>query len=116
MSINLAQALETDATIAAHLARVNFENLPAAAIEATKASVLDTIACMLAGSSSQDVAAIGGLVETTGGRPTSTIIQSGVKVPAAQAVLATGAEVRDLSIKQPSLEEVFIFLTGRHLR
>jgi ABC-2 type transport system ATP-binding protein len=36
--------------------------------------------------------------------------------PAAQAVLATGAQVRDLSVKQPSLEEVFIFLTGRHLR
>jgi ABC-2 type transport system ATP-binding protein len=36
--------------------------------------------------------------------------------PAAQAVLTAGAEVRDLSVKQPSLEEVFIFLTGRHLR
>jgi ABC-2 type transport system ATP-binding protein len=36
--------------------------------------------------------------------------------PAAQAVLACGAEVRDLSVKRPSLEEVFIFLTGRHLR
>jgi ABC-2 type transport system ATP-binding protein len=36
--------------------------------------------------------------------------------PAAQAVLSSGAEVRDLSVKQPSLEEVFIFLTGRHLR
>ncbi len=36
--------------------------------------------------------------------------------PAAQAVFAAGAEVRDLSVKQPSLEEVFIFLTGRHLR
>lgn len=36
--------------------------------------------------------------------------------PAAQAVLAAGAEVRDLSVKKPSLEEVFIFLTGRHLR
>ncbi len=36
--------------------------------------------------------------------------------PAAQAVLSTGAEVRNLSVKQPSLEEVFIFLTGRHLR
>ncbi|HWF45585.1 MAG TPA: ABC transporter ATP-binding protein [Bryobacteraceae bacterium] len=36
--------------------------------------------------------------------------------PAAQAVLASGAEVRDLSVKKPSLEEVFIFLTGRHLR
>jgi ABC-2 type transport system ATP-binding protein len=36
--------------------------------------------------------------------------------PAAQAVLHCGAQVRDLSVKQPSLEEVFIFLTGRHLR
>jgi ABC-2 type transport system ATP-binding protein len=36
--------------------------------------------------------------------------------PAAQAVLGAGAEVRDLSVKRPSLEEVFIFLTGRHLR
>lgn len=36
--------------------------------------------------------------------------------PAAQAILSSGAEVRDLSVKQPTLEEVFIFLTGRHLR
>lgn len=36
--------------------------------------------------------------------------------PAAQAALSAGAEVRDLSIKQPTLEEVFIFMTGRHLR
>jgi ABC-2 type transport system ATP-binding protein len=35
---------------------------------------------------------------------------------AAQAVVSAGAEVRDLSVKQPSLEEVFIFLTGRQLR
>ncbi len=35
---------------------------------------------------------------------------------AAQAVFGAGAQVRDLSVKQPSLEEVFIFLTGRHLR
>jgi ABC-2 type transport system ATP-binding protein len=36
--------------------------------------------------------------------------------PAAQAVLATGAEVHDLHLKEASLEEVFIYLTGRHLR
>lgn len=36
--------------------------------------------------------------------------------PAAQAVFAAGGQVRDLSVKLPSLEEVFIFLTGRHLR
>jgi ABC-2 type transport system ATP-binding protein len=36
--------------------------------------------------------------------------------PAAQAVLSAGAEIRDLNLKQPSLEEVFIYLTGRELR
>ena len=35
---------------------------------------------------------------------------------AAQAVVSAGAEVRDVSVKHPTLEEVFIFLTGRHLR
>ena len=36
--------------------------------------------------------------------------------PATQAVLLAGAQVRDLHVKQPSLEDVFIYLTGRHLR
>jgi len=36
--------------------------------------------------------------------------------PAAQAVLSAGAEIRDLSVKRPTLEEVFIYLTGRQLR
>ena len=35
---------------------------------------------------------------------------------AAQAVLGAGAELRDLHLKQATLEEVFIYLTGRHLR
>jgi ABC-2 type transport system ATP-binding protein len=35
---------------------------------------------------------------------------------AVQAIFSGGAEVRDLSVKQPTLEEVFIFLTGRHIR
>ncbi len=34
----------------------------------------------------------------------------------AQAVIAAGAELRDVSVKPPTLEEVFIHLTGRHLR
>ncbi len=36
--------------------------------------------------------------------------------PATQAALLAGAQVRDLHVKQPSLEDVFIYLTGRHLR
>jgi hypothetical protein len=37
-------------------------------------------------------------------------------VPATQAILAAGAELRDLHVKRPSLEDVFIYLTGRQLR
>ncbi|MGA2736654.1 MAG: ABC transporter ATP-binding protein [Bryobacteraceae bacterium] len=36
--------------------------------------------------------------------------------PATQAMLLAGAQVHDLHVKQPSLEDVFIYLTGRHLR
>jgi ABC-2 type transport system ATP-binding protein len=35
---------------------------------------------------------------------------------AAQAAIGAGAEVRDLRVRQPSLENVFIYLTGRQLR
>jgi ABC-2 type transport system ATP-binding protein len=35
---------------------------------------------------------------------------------AAQIVAESGAEVRNVSVKNPSLEEVFLSLTGRHLR
>jgi ABC-2 type transport system ATP-binding protein len=37
-------------------------------------------------------------------------------IPATQAVAASGAELRDLRVKRPSLEDVFIYLTGRNLR
>jgi ABC-2 type transport system ATP-binding protein len=35
---------------------------------------------------------------------------------AAQAILESGARVRDISVRQATLEEVFIYLTGKHLR
>ncbi len=35
---------------------------------------------------------------------------------AAQAIVEAGAEVRNVSVKKASLEEVFLSLTGRHLR
>jgi ABC-2 type transport system ATP-binding protein len=36
--------------------------------------------------------------------------------PAAQTAIESGVRVRDLSVKNATLEEVFIYLTGRHLR
>jgi len=35
---------------------------------------------------------------------------------AAHAILESGARVRDISVRQATLEEVFIYLTGKHLR
>lgn len=105
MSIDAAEP------IAAHLARTSFEDLPAATVAATKASILDTLACMLAGSASSDVAAIGGLVAEWGGRASSTVVLGGgLKVPPIQAVLLNGAMVHqfdyddthDLAICHPT--------------
>jgi 2-methylcitrate dehydratase PrpD len=94
MSIEAAAGPDAADLIAAHLARTSFADLPAATVAATKASILDTLACMLAGSASDDVAAITGLVGEWGGRASSTVVLGGgLKVPPIQAVLANGAMV-----------------------
>jgi 2-methylcitrate dehydratase PrpD len=76
-------------SISRHLAATRFEDLPAATVAATKASILDTIGCAVAGGSGPDVAAIRALVGTWGGAPACTVVGGGgLKVPAYGAVLA----------------------------
>jgi 2-methylcitrate dehydratase PrpD len=98
-------------TVARHLARISYDDLPASVVLAAKASILDTLACMFAGSASEDVASILSLVRDTGGRPSSTVLLGdGLKVPAAQAVLVNGAmihqfdfdDTHDLAICHPT--------------
>lgn len=80
--------------IAAHLARVRFEDLPATTVAAAKAGILDAIACALAGTDSVDIAAIVALVRDQGGKPSSTVwLGGGLKVPPAAAVLANAATI-----------------------
>jgi len=80
--------------IAAHLARVRYDDLPASTVAATKACILDTIACALAGTDSVDVAAIVAVATDRAGKPTSTVFNSGgLKVPPEAAVLANGATI-----------------------
>lgn len=90
------RAGEPDASeaIAQHLARTRFEDLPATTIDAAKASILDTLGCVLAGTPCEDVVAIRKVATAWGGRASSTLIGSGgVKVPAASAVLGNGAAI-----------------------
>jgi 2-methylcitrate dehydratase PrpD len=85
-----------DAAIAIcrNLAATRFEDLPAATVAATKASILDTIGCAIAGGSGPDVAAIRSLVGAWGGAPACTVVGGGgLKVPAYGAVLANAALV-----------------------
>ncbi|MCC7485729.1 MAG: MmgE/PrpD family protein [Burkholderiales bacterium] len=89
-----AREPDSSVAIAEHLARTRFEDLPASVVEAVKASVLDTLGCVLAGTACEDVVAIRKLVAKWGGQPASTVIGSGgVRVPAASAVLANGAAI-----------------------
>lgn len=80
--------------ISRHLARIQFEDLPDSVVEAVKASILDTLGCVLAGTACGDVVAIRKVAAAWGGVASGTVIGSGgLKVPAAAAVLANGAAI-----------------------
>ncbi len=94
-SASSAETQQTDASfaIAEHLARTRFEDLPAQDIAAAKASILDTIGCVYAGTACDDVIAVRKLTSKWGGNPTSTVIGTGEKLPAASAVFANGSAI-----------------------
>ncbi len=74
------------------LARARYEDLPAAAIEAAKKSVLDTLGVILAASGAEPrVRALVDLVQEAGGRAESTVLGFGRPAPAAEAAFANGA-------------------------
>lgn len=80
--------------VAEHMARTGFADLPDDVVAAAKASILDTIACIYAGTASEDVQRTRDLMRDWGGNPSSIVIGGGgVKVPPDAAVLANGAAV-----------------------
>ena len=79
--------------IAAHLARVRYGDLSAAVIAATKAAILDTLGCLLAGTGTDEANAVASLVAERGGRASSTVFGRALKVPAESAVLANAAAI-----------------------
>ena len=88
-------AADTDASVdfALHLARTRFEDLPASVVDAAKASILDTLGCVFAGTATDDVATVRTLTRRWGGRASSTVIGTGEKLPAASAVFANGSAI-----------------------
>ena len=80
--------------MAAHLARATYDDLPDDVIAHTKVCILDTLACIYAGTWTDEVRAITDMVVEQGGRETSTLIGHGSrKVPAVSATFANAAAV-----------------------
>src|ERR671922_1566476 len=74
-------------TLAAHVCRTTFADLPDAAIVAAKRDILDTLGAALGGSVAPGIAALAGLVKHWGGREESSLLLLGGKAPAPQAAL-----------------------------
>jgi 2-methylcitrate dehydratase PrpD len=77
-----------------YIARVNYEDLPAHVIEATKKSILDTLAVLIAGSTDEDVRELVRLAKGWGGREECTIPIHQLKVPAPTAAFVNCAMAR----------------------
>lgn len=87
---------EADSSIAfaEHFARTRYEDLPKDAVTGAKYCILDTIACLLAGTAGGDMVHLREIAEHDGGRPESTVIGAGgLKLPAASAVLVNAAAI-----------------------
>ena len=79
-------------TFAEAVAATRCESLPPAAAEAAKKSILDTLGVALAASGLEPaVQAVVDLVREGGGRPESSVLGYGTRVPAPMAALANGA-------------------------
>lgn len=77
-----------------NLLRVRYEEIPAQVLWATKMSIIDTFAAMLAGTGAQGCPEVVGQIIDWGGKEESTIFHYGKKVPSFLAALANGMMAR----------------------
>ncbi len=78
------------AQISDFIAGLRYEDLPTAVVQDAKYRVLDWLGSALAGSSYKPALIVTKMVLEAGGAPQATVLQSGMKVPMAQAALANG--------------------------
>ena len=102
--------VEAAKIFAEHLATVKFRDIPPSVVTAVKASILDTLGCMFAGTSGDDVNEVKSWVIEQGGAARSTLIGAGLSVPPSQAVLYNAAtahqhdydDTHDLALSHPT--------------
>jgi len=82
-------AVET--TIARHIVRAKYEDLPAKIVDVVKEKVIDTIGVMIAGSAAPGCDLIEAQLVDWGGKPESTVLVSGARLPAPHTVQIHGS-------------------------
>jgi 2-methylcitrate dehydratase PrpD len=78
-------------TLAAHVCRTTYADLPEEAVVASKRDILDTLGAALGGSVAPGIAILLGLIKHWGGRAESSVLLEREKVPAPQAALVNAA-------------------------
>ncbi|MBI4333561.1 MAG: MmgE/PrpD family protein [Chloroflexi bacterium] len=76
----------------------SYERLPVEAVEAARMSILETLGALIAGATAEGCREVVGLVRGWGGKPESTVLVHGDKVPAHNAALAGATMARALEI------------------
>ena len=77
--------------LARFAAGLRFADLPAAAVERAKASMLDAVGCALAGSVTHDAMPVAAMAAAEGGAPVAQVFGRDLRLPPAAAALANGA-------------------------
>lgn len=78
-------------TLAAHVAKARFADLPAATVHATKRDILDTFGCLLGGSREPGIRQLLKVTGHWGGRQEAGVLVHGQRLPAPLAALINGA-------------------------
>lgn len=73
--------------IAAFADKLTFEDLAPNVVQAAKTNIIDTLACMIAGSSADGVQDLADLISQWGGAPQATVVGLGLRAPAHHAAL-----------------------------
>lgn len=78
-------------SLARHVCRTGFGDLPASAVEAARRDILDTFGCMLGGSGSPGIGELYRVIARWGGLPECCVLLRGARLPAPQAALLNAA-------------------------
>jgi len=83
--------MKIEKSLAEYLVSSKYEEIPKAAVEATKAQIINILSAIIGGSSADGISPLIRLLQDWGGKPESTVIQYGLKLPASRAAQANAS-------------------------